>query len=529
MKFSRRALAAAGTAVAAVALTLSAVTAANAATLFTDDFNDGNADGWSKSGGSWSIATDGTGVYRQSSTGSDAKAQAGASSWTDYAVQARVKPLAFASGSGRQVAVLARAQNMTNYYFLALTNGGQVQLGRRVAGATTILGTASVSVSTGTWYTLRLDAFGSALRGYVDGTQLVSASDATFAVGKIGLGTLYASASFDDVQVTTDGSPSPTTPPVTTTPVTTPPVTSPPATTPPVTTSPPVPPVDGLVGWATVNGGTTGGAGGATVTVTSGTALAEALEEDVPLTIRVQGMLSMPDEMNDVHSNKTILGVGASSGLDGAGLNISSGYNNIIIRNLNFRNWGDDAINVQNSAHHIWIDHNSFTNGFDGAVDIKRGSDFVTVSWNRVFNHQKSMLLGHDDDNGAQDIGHLRVTYHHNSFEGSAERHPRVRFGNPVHVFNNYYVNNAYGVASTCDAGVLVEGNYFQNVQLPTAVGYAESPPGNLIQRNNIFVGSGTPQSAGTVNPIPYQYTVDSPATVPATVSANAGTGKITV
>ena len=85
------------------------------------------------------------------------------------------------------------------------------------------------------------------------------------------------------------------------------------------------------------------------------------------------------------------------------------------------------------------------------------------------------MLLGHSDDNASQDIGHLRVTYHHNWFDGSGTRHPRVRFGNPVHVYNNYYFNNEYGVASTMDAGVLVEGNYFENVDGPTLVGYADS------------------------------------------------------
>ena len=85
----------------------------------------------------------------------------------------------------------------------------------------------------------------------------------------------------------------------------------------------------------------------------------------------------------------------------------------------------------------VWIDHNSFTGGYDGAVDIKRASDYVTVSWNRVFDHDKSMLLGHSDDNASQDVGHLRVTYHHNWFDGSGTRHPRVRFGNPVHVYNN--------------------------------------------------------------------------------------------
>ncbi|PZG02633.1 pectate lyase family protein [Micromonospora deserti] len=277
-------------------------------------------------------------------------------------------------------------------------------------------------------------------------------------------------------------------------------------------------------------GGTTGGAGGRAVTVTDGATLVDLLESNERLVIRVQGMITMPDEMNDVHSNKTIIGVGANSGFRGGGLNISSGYHNIIVRNLAFTGWTSDAIEVEGQAHHIWVDHNRFAGaggGADGSVDIKHGSDYITVSWNHT-THDKNMLLGHDDDN-TSDRGRLRVTYHHNWFDGSAERNPRVRYGNPVHVFNNYYDNNEiYGVASTVEAGVLVEGNYFENVPRPIAVGYADSPPGNVVQRNNLFVGSGPVESTGTgVNSIPYGYPLDNATNVPATVMAGAGTGKI--
>jgi pectate lyase len=140
----------------------------------------------------------------------------------------------------------------------------------------------------------------------------------------------------------------------------------------------------------------------------------------------------------------------------------------VIVRNLTFRDWDDDAVNVAESQR-VWVDHNTFTNGYDGAVDVKRGSDFVTVSWNRVHGHDNSMLLGHSDGNASQDVGHLRVTYHHNWFDGSDTRHPRVRFGNPVHVFNNLYAGNEYGVASTMGAGVLVEGNHSAPERRPAA------------------------------------------------------------
>ena len=94
------------------------------------------------------------------------------------------------------------------------------------------------------------------------------------------------------------------------------------------------------------------------------------------------------------------------------------------------------------------------------------------MSWNHFDGTDKTMLLGHDDGNAAQDIGRLKVTYHHNWFDGTNQRNPRVRFGDPVHVYNNYYNDTGnYGVASTMDAGVLVEGNYFENVDDPYHLG----------------------------------------------------------
>ncbi|MBQ1026655.1 RICIN domain-containing protein [Micromonospora sp. C95] len=293
-------------------------------------------------------------------------------------------------------------------------------------------------------------------------------------------------------------------------------------------TPPPNPgPQTGLVGWATQNGGTTGGGNAGTTTVTSASALTSALNSSSAAVIRVSGTINCSGMLR-VRSNKTILGNSGAT-IAGCGFNIN-GDRNVIIRNLTFRNWDDDAINVQESATNIWIDHNSFTAGYDGAVDIKRGSDFITVSWNRVYGHDKSMLLGHSDDNASQDAGHLRVSYHHNWFDGSNQRHPRVRFGNPVHVYNNYYSNvRGYGVASTMNAGVLVEGNYFENTPDPYHLGEGSSGPGSLVARNNHFVNSGGGQTGGSVAGIPYSYTLDTPSNVKSIVTGGAGAGRISV
>ena len=280
----------------------------------------------------------------------------------------------------------------------------------------------------------------------------------------------------------------------------------------------------GLVGWATQGGGTTGGGGAAVTTVSGASALEDALQADGASVIRVSGTISCSG-MLKVTSNKSVLGNSGAT-IVGCGLNVSRA-SNVIIRNLTFRDWDDDAINVQYSTR-VWIDHNTLSNGYDGAVDIKRASDYVTVSWNHVFDHDKTMLLGHSDDNGGEDRGHLRVTYHHNWFDGTTQRHPRVRFGNPVHVYNNYYVNNSgYGVASTEEAGVLVEGNYFEGVADPYHLGEADSGPGTLVARNNFFVDSGAGQSGGSVASIPYSYTLDSAGSVKSIVTGGAGAGRI--
>lgn len=272
--------------------------------------------------------------------------------------------------------------------------------------------------------------------------------------------------------------------------------------------------------------GTTGGGSASAVTVTSSSALISAMQTSGSKVIRVSGMIAISG-MQDVTSNKTIIGVGSGSGITGGGLDVD-GVSNVIIQNLNFRNWSDDAINVQDSSTKIWIDHNSFSNGYDGAVDIKRGSDFITVSWNKFANHDKAMLLGHSDSNGSQDRGHLRVSYHHNWFDGTTQRHPRVRFGNPVHVYNNYYGGvSGYGVASTIEAGVLVEGNYFENTRDPFHRGEGSSPAGSLVARNNHFVSSGSGQQGGTVKAISYSYSLDAASTVKSKVQSGAGTGKV--
>ncbi|MEU4835576.1 right-handed parallel beta-helix repeat-containing protein [Streptosporangium sp. NPDC023615] len=286
------------------------------------------------------------------------------------------------------------------------------------------------------------------------------------------------------------------------------------------------------VGFASVDAlgrnGTTGGAGGRTVTVTDAASFLEHIDSKETLIIRVAGTIEISSKQG-VRPNKTIIGVGTSGHITGGGLDFYRSYN-VIVRNIRFTDAEDDAVNVGRESHHIWIDHNTFSGAVDGSIDVVRGADYVTVSWNHFDHADKSMLISHSDGAAGTDVGHLKVTIHHNFFDNSRQRHPRIRFGEPVHVFNNYFLGNElYGVASTENAGVVVEGNYFQDVPHPlySASGYADSGPGRAVQRNNVFVNSGTPETAGTVvEPRTfYAYTVDPPAGVPASVRAGAGIG----
>jgi pectate lyase len=323
---------------------------------------------------------------------------------------------------------------------------------------------------------------------------------------------------------------------------------NPPPTSPTVTptitpTNPPPPPDNSLVGWATQNGGTTGGSGGTTVTVTSLDQLNSAVAVTGREIIRVNGNFTCSADVR-VASDKTVLGVGSGSGLTGCGFNMKS-VHNVIVRNMRISkvvagNGNGDAIHIESSTN-VWIDHNDLSSDlshdidfYDGLLDITHAADFVTVSWNILHDHFKCSLVGHSDSNASEDTGHLRVTYHHNEFNNCYERNPRVRFGNPVHVYNNYYTFGGgpdhynYAIATTENAGVRVEGNYFENITDPTHLSEGSSSGGNLVASNNFEVNSGTILTSGSVASVPYSFSLTTPSSVKSVVLAGAGTGKIT-
>ncbi|ADL42943.1 Pectate lyase [Caldicellulosiruptor obsidiansis OB47] len=227
---------------------------AKAATLLTDDFEDGNRDGWSTSNGSWSVVVDGSKVLKQSSTGSEARAYTGSSDWSDYTVEAKVKVLGVkdsSSGAG----VIVRYKDSGNFYALVLRNS-KIEIVKKANGSRSILAFKSFTLNQDTWYNVKLEVNGSKLVGYVNGSQVLNVSDSSIESGKAGLIADRCVAEFDNVVVSsslgnTTPTPTPTSAPTATpTPTKTPaPTTTPaPTQTPTVTPTPtPTPNVGGVL------------------------------------------------------------------------------------------------------------------------------------------------------------------------------------------------------------------------------------------------------------------------------------------
>lgn len=236
----------------------------------------------------------------------------------------------------------------------------------------------------------------------------------------------------------------------------------------------------------------------------------------------------------DVPSNTTIIGASEGAGLTGASLYLG-GVDNVILRNLVLAdtydcfpawdptdgdegNWNSeyDSVRVVDGTTHVWIDHNAFTDEpmtddqlpeyfgrthqrHDGALDVTNGSDFVTVSWNTFRDHDKLTLVGSTDRPDRGDPGKLRVTFHHNLYEGVGQRAPRVRFGQ-VDVYNNSFViqqeqtvGYGYSIGVGFESHLRVEANSFSTGGFVEAgelisvlKGTEVSAGGNLVDRRPV-------------------------------------------
>ena len=206
-------------------------------------------------------------------------------------------------------------------------------------------------------------------------------------------------------------------------------------------------------------------------------------KETRPFIIRMIGNITDPsvleggdiviENANNALSYLTIEGIGNDAVANGWGIRLKKA-SNIEIRNIGLMLTDAnevDNIGLQADNSYVWVHNCDFFYGGaggdadqakgDGALDSKR-STFVTFSYNHFWDTGKSNLLG----NGTSEPeGYL--TYHHNWYDHSDSRHPRVRT-HTVHVYNNYYDGNSkYGAGSTLGSSVFMEANFFRNCKYP--------------------------------------------------------------
>ncbi len=281
------------------------------------------------------------------------------------------------------------------------------------------------------------------------------------------------------------------------------------------------------IGWASMNGGTIGGKGGESVTVSTIEELRSAASGDEARIISIQGELS---GIVDIGSNKTLIGLPGAA-ITAGGLSLD-GSQNVIVCNLKLQGTGvtegdktgSDTVHIVNGASNLWFDHCDVSDGDDGNFDITHASDYITVSWTKFHYtsssrvHRFSNLIAASDT----DTGEYRITFHHDWWADNVDqRMPRDRYGD-IHVFNNYYsaTGNSYCVNSGYEAKLLVENNYFDHVNAPLS----PSDNGQLQAIGNVFDGT-TGNDMGTEGGFtpPYTYELDPAEDIPDLVTSGAG------
>lgn len=303
-----------------------------------------------------------------------------------------------------------------------------------------------------------------------------------------------------------------------------------------------------MQGWATAGDGTTGGAGGERVTVSTPGDLVDYMAREEPYIIQVEGTIDVTNRdfpgaksnsRYEITSNKSIVGIGDDARIHGAELRLRNQVSNVIIRNLTLSDSYDTAIAISDGASHVWVDHCDIYGAPDGLIDITTGADFITVSWNRLRGAERMGLSGRNND-GNTDEGKINVTYHHNWFEDLHIRVPYAAWGK-FHVFNNYYTNiSGYGIGIAAGSRILSEHNYFDGAHRSYFVRDGDGPvwdanPGTMEDEGTIY--KNVTNTDGNIPDIPlgwhpknkYTYELDGASDVPDIVKNGAGVGVVVV
>ncbi|MBL6448924.1 carbohydrate-binding protein [Fulvivirga sp. 29W222] len=172
--------------------------------------------------------------------------------------------------------------------------------------------------------------------------------------------------------------------------------------------------------------------------------------------------------------NITIEGVGDDATVYGYGF-YTKRSRSIEIRNFGIMLFGDDGVAMESNNSHVWVHNNDLFYGTpgpdadqvkgDGSIDMKYNTTNITISFNHFWDTGKSTFAG-----GATETNTIRFTYHHNWFDHSDSRHPRLCWAT-THVYNNYYDGVAgMGLLSTEASSAFVEANYYRHCPYPMMI-----------------------------------------------------------
>jgi len=302
------------------------------------------------------------------------------------------------------------------------------------------------------------------------------------------------------------------------------------------------------VGFAAMNGGTTGGLGAPVVRVTNYdefvAAVAKKEKDPTPIYVEVAGLIEYPGGAKvEIYSNTTIKGVGTSGKFSQISLYVKNATN-VIIQNISMTAIGSklggesDLISIATTSSgkcsNIWIDHcefynetpirnpsNSLKDKYDGLIDIKKTSEYITVSWCYFHDHYKAVLIGYTPT----DTYDRKITMHHNLFERVNSRTPSLR-GGSSHIYNNVYIgtedeNGWFGSGPNLreNSTSRIEGNVFYGMS--NTIYHADTKaPGTFSGDDNYIYPNSSPvitsmYDADAFNP-PYEYALDKSADIEA-------------
>ena len=287
---------------------------------------------------------------------------------------------------------------------------------------------------------------------------------------------------------------------------------------------------------------------GATTTATGFQDIIDAYQkgyDTTPIAFRIVGTIEA-DDMDSFSSsaqglqikgkgsysemNITIEGIGEDAAVNGFGF-ICRNAGNVEFRNFGILSFMDDGISLDTDNTDIWIHNMDLFYGDagsasdqakgDGTIDVKGDSQYITISYTHFWDSGKSSLCGMTSESGPN-----YITYHHNWFDHSDSRHPRIRTMS-VHIYNNYFDGNSkYGVGAAKDSEAFVESNYFNGCKHPmmsslqgsdimentktgvpdfSAKGTFSGENGGIIKAyDNYVVGSDADKFNGGVEPVYY-------------------------